>query len=148
MTAIEALRQATREAKAMSYDREELRQVVARLVPDQWQTPAETSVERQGLCRDFAIWTCWRAWSLAGGLVPPDRILMVLGHVDAAGRAQGQWHAWVQLDVGGEVLWAEPTPGYHEQVDALAWFAGRFPVYAQLYDGEVLDQEFEYRWVA
>lgn len=157
MTPEDALDMAVGETKAMTYDHPTLRAIRMKALPDTWQTPDETLLSRKGLCRDFAIYACHRMWELslavrrrvaelAGGPLPEDETVVVLGHVDAAGQEAGRWHAWVELISGGTVLWGETTPGYHERA-GVPWeaFPRRIPRYAQAWDGEVLDEEYEYR---
>ena len=147
----DALRRAVRECKKFyAYDYAALRSGIR----TPWKTPAELDADKKGLCRDFAIWTIARTWTLCGGLVLPDEILMVIGHVDARSEAENAWHAWVELvdrDEHQVVIyrgWGEPTPGYSVDEAPAEEFTLRVPRYAQLFDGEVFDQEFEYRRVA
>ncbi len=149
MTPADALRQATKESKRLTYDDVALKEILARVRPDTWKTPDELTREGRGLCRDFAIWTCWRTWQLCGGIPDPGELVMVIGHTDPAAETAGAWHAWVELVTPErEPLWAEPTPGYRDHVDTPDWFAERVPRFAQRFDGEVFDQEYEYRRVA
>ena len=132
----------------MHYDDEALDAIRARFRPDAWQSPHETATARKGLCRDFAIYAMARTWVLCEGLPPPAEVVLVCGHVSPQGQRADEWHAWVEMVPGaGPTLWAEATPGYRERVAEAEGpeFAGRIPRYAQRFDGEVLDEEYEYR---
>lgn len=148
MTPRDALALAISESQAMTYDDDAVVAIRQRFRLDSWHSPRETAESRKGLCRDFAIYAIARTWTLCAGLPPPADLLLVCGHVSAHGQRDGTWHAWVELvPVTGPVLWAEATPGYRERVAEAygAEFAGRIPRYAQRFDGEVFDEEFEYR---
>lgn len=149
MTPRDALARAISESQAMDYDHEALVAIRRRFRPDSWQSPREIAETRRGLCRDFAIYAMARTWILCDGLPPPAELVLVLGHVSTQGQHADDWHAWVELVPGnGATLWAEATPGYRERLGtADEEFPGRIPRYAQRYDGEVLDEEFEYRAV-
>lgn len=143
MTPRAAFDQAVRECKR---EYESNRAALLAVVQTAWKTPDEVDDARKGLCRDFAIWTCARTWDLCGGLVAPDEILMVMGHVDARSRDAGAWHAWNELSLADGVTWGDPDPTFAATTGTPEGdFGERIPVYGMLFDGTVLDQEFAYR---
>jgi hypothetical protein len=111
-----------------------------RYVPDEpgtdiWMTPREFETAGQGDCEDFAVWTIQRAWSLFRGL----DIRLVIGRVKFGGG-----HAWVELVVGGQVWWADPSMRPYARLAPASAFRDRTPRYAYRFDGVVFREKVAY----
>ena len=119
VTVVEALREAMFQARAMKYSADMLRAV--RIVGDvfPWMTPDEMRRERQGLCRDLAIFTIDTAYRLC-----PGTYFLVIG--DTADPDADPDHAWVEgVDETGDRWWADPTN--RDGIDKSRWFTGFTP---------------------
>ena len=119
VTVTEALRDATSQARAHKYSADMLRAV--RIVGDvfPWMTPDEMRRERQGLCRDLAIFTIDTAYRLC-----PGAYFLVIG--DTADPDADPDHAWVEaVDETGARWWSDPTN--RDGIDKPRWFSSFTP---------------------
>ena len=114
---------------------------------DRFNTPAETEARKGIDCDDFAVFALIRGYELVAHLPDPGRWSLVLGNV----RQAGQWlgHAWVELIVAGERLWADPTWGeLCQSPAALGWPATRRPLRLFPFDSSVFDGPIAFQEVA
>jgi hypothetical protein len=97
-----------------------------------WRTPAETAKSRKGRCVDFALYVL-DAVSRAN---PEAKLRLIVGDAPQAGR-----HAWIEMDEGETVTWADPTWG---EVHEREWWDVRTPLWAYEWDGRGFGQKYEY----
>ena len=130
MTMVEALTEGARQARNMKYAHDTLRAM--REVGDfwPWMTPDEMRRERQGLCRDLAIYAIDTAIRLA----ERGTFALVIGDTDDPDTAPD--HAWCEVALGAEAWWADPTNT--DAVHRPGWFSRLTPqrVYVAALDGQ------------
>ena len=91
-----------------------------------WKTPKEVDEAGGSDCKNLAIWTINRAWELAPGMT----IKLVVGKMKFRGG-----HAWVEVLVGGEAWWGDPSVQQGKRFGPASSFYDRVPVFAYEYDG-------------
>jgi hypothetical protein len=91
-----------------------------------WKTPKEVEEAGGSDCKNLAIWTINRAWGLAPGMT----IKLVVGKKKFRGG-----HAWVEVLVGGEAWWGDPSVQQGKRFGPASSFYDRVPVFAYEYDG-------------
>jgi hypothetical protein len=91
-----------------------------------WKTPKEVEEAGGSDCKNLAIWTINRAWGLAPGMT----IKLVVGKMKFRGG-----HAWVEVLVGGEAWWGDPSVQQGKRFGPASSFYDRVPVFAYEYDG-------------
>lgn len=116
MTVYDALGTANREARHLKYSHDKLKAI--RLLGGDlfpYMTPEEMRRERQGLCRDLAIYVIDTAIRLS-----PGTYYLVIGDTPADQDADPD-HAWVEATGDpGETWWADPTN--EDDVHRPTWF--------------------------
>jgi hypothetical protein len=91
-----------------------------------WKTPKEVEEAGGSDGKNLAIWTINRAWGLAPGMT----IKLVVGKMKFRGG-----HAWVEVLVGDQAWWADPSVQQGKRFGPASSFYDRVPVFAYEYDG-------------
>lgn len=135
MTPREALERAVDEMHEIPYVME---------IGDRWESLREMLAARGADCDGHAAGCVERTAMLLKPLVP-NRLVFVVGDVRQRGGAVPfGLHAWVELAHDGEVLWADPTPGYPRVVAAPSWWKDRTPLWGAMWDGRIFAEAIEY----
>lgn len=118
---------------------------IEQIAADYFNTPTEMEARLRGDCDDFAVWTTVRGYELAAAPTAA-RWALVLGRVLQSGQRLG--HAWLELMLGDERLWADPTWGELCQAPAdLGYPHTRVPLRLFPFDGLVFDTPIDIREV-
>jgi hypothetical protein len=125
-----ALKQALEESRRFHY--------TAEPAAAPWKTPLELAEAGGSDCKNLAIWTISRAWTLSPGI----HITLVVGQMKFRGE-----HAWVEVDAGGQVWWADPSVRQGKRLGLAATFYDRIPHYAYAYDGAIFGPQYAFVWV-
>lgn len=100
-----------------------------------WKTPKEVDEAGGSDCKNLAIWTINRAWELAPGMT----IKLVVGKMKFRGG-----HAWVEVVVGDQAWWADPSVQQGKRFGPASSFYDRVPVFAYEYDGLTFGKKFAF----
>jgi hypothetical protein len=102
---------------------------------DYWETAREMERALGADCDGHAVGCLQRFAEHCRRPLPP--VYLVLGETRGGG------HAWIEIELDGEILWGDPTPGYGAGLHRPGYWA-RTARYAYQFDGATFGQGFEY----